>query len=42
MKWGLVVLAAVFEVVWVIGLKHADSALTWSGTAIGIIFSFTF
>ncbi|ADV96320.1 multidrug efflux SMR transporter subunit YkkC [Bacillus subtilis] len=40
MKWGLVVLAAVFEVVWVIGLKHADSALTWSGTAIGIIFSF--
>ncbi|MCY8130433.1 QacE family quaternary ammonium compound efflux SMR transporter, partial [Pseudomonas sp. GW456-E7] len=25
MKWGLVVLAAVFEVVWVVGLKHADS-----------------
>ncbi|WP_280145919.1 DMT family transporter [Bacillus amyloliquefaciens] len=40
MKWGLVVLAAVFEVVWVIGLKHADSALTWSSTIVGIIISF--
>ncbi|WP_339192431.1 multidrug efflux SMR transporter [Bacillus sp. FSL K6-1003] len=40
MKWGLVVMAAVFEVVWVVGLKHADSLLTWSGTAVGIIFSF--
>ncbi len=40
MKWGLVVIAAVFEVVWVTGLKHADSALTWSGTITGIIISF--
>ncbi|OBA09272.1 multidrug resistance protein SMR [Bacillus subtilis] len=40
MKWGLVVFAAVFEVVWVVGLKHADSVLTWGGTAVGIIVSF--
>ncbi|ADP31801.1 MULTISPECIES: DMT family transporter [Bacillus] len=40
MKWGLVILAAFFEVIWVVGLKHADSALTWTGTAIGIIVSF--
>lgn len=40
MKWGLVIFAAVFEVVWVTGLKHADSALAWSGTAAGIVISF--
>ena len=42
MKWGLVVIAAVFEVVWVTGLKHADSALAWSGTITGIIISFIY
>jgi paired small multidrug resistance pump len=36
----LVVIAAVFEVGWVIGLKHADSVVEWGGTLIAIIISF--
>ncbi|MGG1662420.1 DMT family transporter [Brevibacillus sp. NRS-1366] len=39
-NWLLVVVAAVFEVMWVTGLKHADSFLTWTVTAIAIIISF--
>ncbi len=39
--WLLVVLAACFEVVWVIGLKHADTALEWTVTAIAIAVSFS-
>lgn len=38
--WLSVVIAAFFEVSWVIGLKHADSALEWGGTLIAIIISF--
>lgn len=38
--WLLVVAAAVFEVAWVTGLKHADSFLAWSGTALAIVVSF--
>lgn len=38
--WISVVIAAFFEVVWVIGLKHADSVLEWGGTLIAIIISF--
>lgn len=38
--WIKVVIAAVFEVAWVIGLKHADDFLTWTGTIIAIIISF--
>lgn len=37
--WVLVVIAAVFEVVWVSGFKYAGDWLTWSMTAIGIIVS---
>ena len=29
-----------FEVIWVIGLKHANTFLTWTGTIIAIIISF--
>lgn len=36
----MVVIAAVFEVGWVIGLKHADSVVEWGGTLIAIIISF--
>ncbi|MDQ6418041.1 multidrug efflux SMR transporter [Paenibacillus sp. LHD-117] len=39
-NWLLVVLAACFEVVWVIGLKHADNMLEWSATVIAIGVSF--
>ncbi len=35
-----IILAAFFEVFWVIGLKHADSFWTWTGTAIAIYISF--
>lgn len=38
--WVKVVLAACFEVVWVIGLKHADGFLEWTGTVISILISF--
>ncbi|GIP16037.1 multidrug resistance protein YkkC [Paenibacillus montaniterrae] len=38
--WLSVIVAAIFEVGWVIGLKHANSALEWVLTAIAIIVSF--
>ncbi|MTH53604.1 QacE family quaternary ammonium compound efflux SMR transporter [Bacillus mangrovi] len=38
--WLYVIIASVFEVGWVAGLKHADDVLTWTGTIIGIIVSF--
>lgn len=38
--WLSVVIAACFEVGWVIGLKHADNAGEWGGTVIAIIISF--
>lgn len=39
--WGSVVIAALFEVGWVIGLKHASGFLEWGATVIAIIVSFT-
>jgi paired small multidrug resistance pump len=38
--WLSVIIAAFFEVGWVIGLKHADGVLEWGGTLIAIIISF--
>lgn len=38
--WMKVFVAAFFEVLWVIGLKHADNFLEWAGTVIAIIISF--
>lgn len=38
--WMSVVVASVFEVGWVVGLKHADSWLEWLFTIIAIIVSF--
>ena len=38
--WIKVFIAAVFEVFWVIGLKHADDFWTWAGTVIAIFISF--
>ncbi|MCM3768046.1 multidrug efflux SMR transporter [Neobacillus niacini] len=40
LQWIKVFFAAFFEVFWVIGLKHADSALEWAGTVVAIIVSF--
>lgn len=39
-EWIKIVIAAVFEVMWVIGLKHADTVLEWIVTIIAIIVSF--
>jgi paired small multidrug resistance pump len=38
--WLKVFIAALFEVCWVIGLKHAYNSWTWLGTAIAIGMSF--
>ena len=38
--WVKVIIAAFFEVFWVIGLKHANDFWTWTGTVIAIIVSF--
>lgn len=39
-NWLKVIIAAFFEVFWVIGLKHADNFWAWGGTVIAIIISF--
>ncbi|MGX6443515.1 DMT family transporter [Neobacillus sp. K501] len=39
-NWMNVLVAALFEVLWVSGLKHADDFWTWAGTIISIIISF--
>lgn len=38
--WTSVIIAAFFEVGWVIGLKHANGVLEWIGTIIAIFVSF--
>ncbi|MDQ0230162.1 DMT family transporter [Metabacillus malikii] len=38
--WSAVIIGAIFEVLWVTGLKHSDDVLTWTGTIIAIIISF--
>ncbi|SFL49525.1 DMT family transporter [Salibacterium qingdaonense] len=40
MRWLLVIVAAVFEIGWVIGLKHAETAGQWLMTAVCILVSF--
>ena len=39
-NWMIVFIASIFEVFWVIGLKHADGFWTWAGTGISMIMSF--
>lgn len=39
-EWSLLVVAAVFEVMWVIGLKHATTLPDWGLTFVAIIISF--
>ncbi|MEC0182470.1 multidrug efflux SMR transporter [Paenibacillus peoriae] len=38
--WMAVIIAALFEVCWVIGLKHADSIWEWGITVVAIYISF--
>ncbi|MFB9324927.1 DMT family transporter [Paenibacillus aurantiacus] len=40
MTWISVMIAALFEVGWVVGLKHASTIWEWIGTAIAIYISF--
>lgn len=39
-QWASVIIAAFFEVGWVIGFKHAGNIIEWIGTAIAIFVSF--
>ncbi|TCT19954.1 paired small multidrug resistance pump [Melghiribacillus thermohalophilus] len=39
-SWIKVIIAAGFEVLWVIGLKYAYDVWTWTGTIISILISF--
>ncbi|WP_332632495.1 DMT family transporter [Halalkalibacter flavus] len=39
--WMLLVIAAVFEVGWVVGLKYAANYATWGLTIVAIIISFS-
>ena len=39
-SWSFVLIGALFEVGWVIGLKHSATALDWSLTILAIIISF--
>ncbi|SEP93837.1 paired small multidrug resistance pump [Virgibacillus subterraneus] len=38
-SWNIVLLAGIFEIGWVIGLKHASNVGTWVLTAIAIYLS---
>ncbi|WP_397536471.1 DMT family transporter [Rummeliibacillus pycnus] len=38
--WIIVLLAVLFEIMWVVGLKHSHSILAWSGTAFAVVFTF--
>lgn len=42
MAWTYVILAAIVEVFWVIGLKYSETLLEWLGTGVAIFFSFYF
>ncbi|UOY93976.1 SMR family transporter [Ectobacillus sp. JY-23] len=40
MEWLYVVVAGLIEVIWVLGLKYANSAMAWFGVSIAILISF--
>jgi paired small multidrug resistance pump len=40
MRWLMVMVASLFEVGWVVGLKYATTLLQWTGTVICIALSF--
>ncbi|GAA0299960.1 paired small multidrug resistance pump [Gracilibacillus halotolerans] len=41
-EWMKIIVAACFEVVWVVGLTHASSFWEWAVTIVAIIISFYF
>lgn len=38
-NWSMVFIAGLFEIAWVIGLKHSSSPISWLGTLIAILVS---
>jgi multidrug transporter EmrE-like cation transporter len=42
MNWLKIIIAALFEVGWVVGLTHASNTIEWFGTVIAIFFKFLF
>lgn len=38
--WSIVLLAVVFEILWVIGLKHSHNLLAWSATILALCLTF--
>ena len=40
MHWLCVFVATIFEIMWVIGLKHSDSMMGWIGTGAAIVMTF--
>jgi paired small multidrug resistance pump len=39
-SWMFIIVGALFEVMWVIGFKHADDLFTWAGTVAAVVISF--
>jgi len=39
-NWVLVIIAGIIEILWVMGLKHSSSWITWAGTLFLIYLSF--
>ncbi|WP_342565047.1 SMR family transporter [Paenibacillus sp. FSL R7-0345] len=39
-SWIYIFIGALFEVVWVIGFKHADNVVTWGATVVALVVSF--
>ncbi|MBB3112421.1 paired small multidrug resistance pump [Paenibacillus phyllosphaerae] len=39
-SWIFIFVGALFEVMWVIGFKHAHDPLTWAGTVVAVAISF--
>lgn len=39
-SWIYIFIGALFEVVWVIGFKHADDIVTWGATVVALVVSF--
>ncbi|WP_153733600.1 DMT family transporter [Sporosarcina obsidiansis] len=40
MAWNYVILAAIVEIFWVVGLRYSDTMMQWIGTGMAIIVSF--
>jgi paired small multidrug resistance pump len=39
-SWIYIFIGAFFEVIWVIGFKHADDVASWAGTIVALVVSF--